>query len=145
MHYINWLKTVNRHSLSSCYCVNFTSVLTMNAYATLIKSYALHLKPLIPKVAKSLCYGCEVDHPSQIQHDVCLMMETEERVRFCLREAADLVDDRKVMAAFQVMMNFSRALRHPAEVYVEEWRRQLWEEEAWCDRITAEIVALMDA
>lgn len=52
--------------------------------------YAYHMEHLIHKlsclmvqkmeeVVPTLCYGCLIDHPSQVQHDLCLMAEKEEQ------------------------------------------------------------------
>lgn len=35
------------------------------------------------------CYGCQVNHPSQIHHDVCLMMGLEEQVNVCFSDALE--------------------------------------------------------
>ena len=42
-------------------------------------SYAVHLRPLILKLVTERCHGCRIGHPSQIQHDVCVMMDEEEK------------------------------------------------------------------
>ena len=43
------------------------------------------------KVAKALCFWCLVGHLSQLHHDVFLMMGEEEKVRYCLLEAVELL------------------------------------------------------
>lgn len=39
-----------------------------------------------------LCYGCSVDHPSQLQHDWCVMASDEERVDMFLDDAIKNLD-----------------------------------------------------
>ena len=51
----------------------------------LLVCYAEELKKIIiEQIVKELCYRCSVDYPSQIHHDVCIMMETKEQIRLCL-------------------------------------------------------------
>ena len=45
------------------------TVIMVQAQFALLKSYAVHLKHLIPKVTMTLCFRCGVDHPSQMHHD----------------------------------------------------------------------------
>ena len=60
-------------------------------YVSLVRAYASNLKPYMDTAIESLCYGCAVDHPSQIQHDVCVMMEKEQRTQHCIVLAAELL------------------------------------------------------
>ena len=50
------------------------------------------LEEMVRTISTEKCYGCKVDHPSQIQHDVCLMMDYKEKVELCLPEAIERVD-----------------------------------------------------
>lgn len=54
--------------------------------------YSCLLQEMVVKIAAEKCHGCQVDHPSQMQHDVCIMMDTEEKVTLCLSEAIERVD-----------------------------------------------------
>lgn len=45
------------------------------------------LQCIITDLAKSHCYGCSVDHPSQIQHDICIMSTTDEWTDMFLEKA----------------------------------------------------------
>ena len=76
-------------------------IIMAEAQLSLLQTYAIQLKPLIPKVAKTLCFGCQVDHPSQAYHSVCLMMGEKEKVRYCLPEAVELLDQRKMWKLFR--------------------------------------------
>jgi hypothetical protein len=112
----------------------------MDAVATLRKAYALHLKPLIPEVAKELCYGCQVDHGSQKQHAVCTMMDYEERVAHCLLTAVARLDEMKILNLFARMM----ALKEPPYYMLEDtWRQHLWDSKIWREEVVAEIVQLV--
>ena len=49
------------------------------------------LKQAVVQVVFQKCYGCQVDHPSQIQHDVCIMMDIDEQIHYCLADALPYV------------------------------------------------------
>ena len=80
-------------------------------------AYAECLRPLIARVATSLCYGCRVDHPSQRQHDVCLMMETRDRVDLCFEDAMDILDRNQAIGTW--FGHLSKLSRRPT--YHEVW------------------------
>ena len=49
--------------------------------ADLLKwSYAIRLRVVMSSVTKKCCNGCHYDHPSQLEHDVCVLMPLEEQV-----------------------------------------------------------------
>ena len=56
-------------------------------------SYALHLKSIMSTVVKKYCNGCYNDHPSQTEHDVCMMLTFEEQVNKWFDEALEMVDE----------------------------------------------------
>ena len=64
-------------------------------YVQLVKTYAQNIEPLIEEVIHSLCHGCYDNHPSQKQHNVCLMMEDEERIAVCLDRYSKMIDEKK--------------------------------------------------
>ena len=62
--------------------------------ADLLKwSYALKLRPVMSLVAKKYCNGCHYDLPSQLEHDVCILMSFEEQVNKWFEEALQIVDE----------------------------------------------------
>ena len=48
--------------------------------------YLDELEIKVNQLCNAACYGCEVDHPSQVQHQ-CLMMSDEEKVDWYFEEA----------------------------------------------------------
>lgn len=67
---------------------------TLKEYA--LQAYAQELVICIREVAESKCFGCSMDHPSQVQHDVCIMMPWEERIEECFDEALDLLRNKRI-------------------------------------------------
>ena len=105
-------------------------------------SYAIHLKPVIPSVARTLCYGCQVDHPSQKQHDVCLMMTGEERTLHCLKQALLQIEEIKVLRLFRRFASLEKHLLSFAYIFEVGWRTKLWHDEGWCDLVCQKILSL---
>ena len=46
-----------------------------DADAVMRELYVRRVAKLIARLSTSACYGCIVDHPSQRQHDVCLLQK----------------------------------------------------------------------
>ena len=63
----------------------------------LVSCFAKHLAEKITELVKKECYGCQNDHPSQIQHDKCLMMSQEEKLDEYLDEAWSLISEEAVL------------------------------------------------
>lgn len=51
------------------------------------ESYAEVMHPMIMTMIKERCFGCQVDHPSQVQHDICTMTEYEDQIDMFFQEA----------------------------------------------------------
>lgn len=47
---------------------------------TFIKDIVRDVVQKMNSLVPELCYGCQTDHPSQREHDVCLMATEEERM-----------------------------------------------------------------
>ena len=63
----------------------------------LVSCFAQHLEDKMKDMIKNDCYGCQVDHPSQIQHDKCMMMSQEEKLDEYLNEAWSLISEEDVL------------------------------------------------
>ena len=105
-------------------------------------SYAIHLKPVIPSVACMLCYGCQVDHPSQKQHNVCLIMTEEERTLHCLKQALLQINENKVLRLFRRFASLEKHLLSFDYIFEVGWRIELWDDEAWCNLVCQKILSL---
>jgi hypothetical protein len=63
----------------------------------LVTCFAKHLENTMRDMIKKDCYGCQIDHPSQIQHDKCMMMSQEEKLDNYLNEAWSLISEEAVL------------------------------------------------
>ena len=109
---------------------------------TLMKVYALHIHKLMPSVIKKKCFGCEMGRDSQLDHDICQMMDVDERVKYCLQDAVKLVDERQVTMSLRRMLSMKKFLCHPGYIFTTAWRSQLWDDEEWCHGVVAELMKL---
>ena len=90
--------------------------------------FAKHLLKVLPEIVEEKCFGCQVDHLSQIQHDVCLMMTKAEKVEVCLDTALDRLNYIEIYEEFLALFPDIRPEAHTFEPYDnEEWRNDLKE------------------
>ena len=81
----------------------------MEIQLQLVKATARRVKRLLDRAMQKECYGCEVSHPSQIQHQCVMIEDPEERIRFCLDRALRMVNWKKV----QTDLSRQRTLQCP--------------------------------
>ena len=103
--------------------------------ADLLKwSYALHLRLLMSMIAKKYCNGCHYAHPSQLEHDVCVMMPFEEQVDNWFEEALQTVDEDAVighwfgtLGQIHPTVRYHEVSKYLDPVYqLEEWMNLEW-------------------
>ena len=63
---------------------------------TLTFSYAKRIQDRLPVVAREHCYGCEINHPSQIQH-TCLMCTDLEHLELYFDDAYERISMAEVL------------------------------------------------
>ena len=114
-------------------------------HVQLVKAYATHLEEHMDAVIPKVCFGCTVNHPSQTHHDVCLMMEEEERIKYCLKHCLDLVDEKAVMSDFSASLQFDRLLECPAIFFNRSFRRTLWDHSEWVENVVGQIIAIRES
>ena len=114
--------------------------------ADLLKwSYALCLRSHMSTVIQKYCHGCQYDHPSQIEHDVCLMMPFEEQVHRWFDEALDTVDEDIIIGSWFG----SLGIIHPSVRYHEvskylntDYRLIEWRDNAWKEEVKEKLISL---
>ena len=114
----------------------------METYTQLVHAYALHLVDMIPTVTRELCYGCEFNRPSQLDHDVCLMMEENERILHCLPHALKELDVSKVLRTFANQLDIGLLLRCPERIFKTWFQLYLHENEYFREDVMKRIVHL---
>ena len=83
----------------------------------LYNAYAKAVEKSLLDIVREECHGCQIDHPSQKQHDVCLFMTHDQQVD-CFREDVlkriddvEVVEDRiKEVERLQMCMILSRTV-----------------------------------
>ena len=91
----------------------------------LIRATARQVKHWLASAMTQECNGCFHDHPSQVQHE-CVMLEDEDRIRFCLNKALDLVDWKKVSDDWWQHLSFVQTMGCPRRFEDLNWLRELW-------------------
>ena len=109
-------------------------------YVQLVRAYVHHMEGVLDMAISHLCLGCSCERPSQIQHDVCVMMEEEERVRHCFWKCLELVSEEAIMQTFTARLDISAILRCPGTFYTKKFRRCLWSREDWIKDVCREIL-----
>ena len=55
------------------------------------------LQCLIMEEVVTHCHGCQIDHPSQKQHDICLFMDSNDHTELFLYDAMDKMNPYNIM------------------------------------------------
>ena len=66
----------------------------------------------------------------------------EEKVRYWLPEAVELLDQQKVLNLFRRYVSFDKCLHHMGYIFEDAWTGHLWEDEQWCDAVVKTIIRL---
>lgn len=112
---------------------------------TLKLAYAQELRNVIfPTVVREICSGCDIydmngtlyDHPSQRNHDVCVMMEVTEQLEVCFEEAVKRINEDVVNANwFKLMVPLEPSaqefLRFASTYPPESWVSSTWMKSSW--------------
>lgn len=93
----------------------------------------------IRKLSSEACYGCEVDHPSQRQHNWCLMATDGERIDKFLEGVFLTMDHDKVFQNFEKeLSNLHEGLAIPtfcAKLLYEDVCERLWENYDYLEKL----------
>ena len=85
------------------------------------------------------CYGCMVNHPSQMQHH-CLFLSGEVRIRYCLDRALLLADWESVKEEFWSHITLDPSYC-PTSFHDMEWFQILWSDEDWWEQLLLSLLA----
>ena len=86
--------------LQQMFGVHIEQTLVMEG--NMIRFYASAIADLIPRIAEENCFGCQNNHPSQTQHDKCMLSDATELVLLFTDEARKRVDISKLMNSFEL-------------------------------------------
>lgn len=105
-------------------------------------SYAGFMVLLLQRLIPEKCYGCQVNHPSQVQHNVCLMMEPEEQVDTYFQDVLSILDEEAVLDYWHHLLLFEL---EPAHFHLEYmkftyWRETVWKNEEWEQDMKARVL-----
>ena len=103
------------------------------AMEQLNRIYAKELDVCVAQAVTKLCHGCIVDHPSQHQHDVCLMMGREQQVDWVFEEALSMVDEDRIQSFLESLWGKSSHLKDPDTLKFILLHRECREIMKYCD------------
>ena len=94
---------------------------------------------MLSEAVKQICFGCShLDKygdacPSQRDHDVCCMMEAEERVEYCFDNALELVDHDTVLKTWENSVGMAH--RSWPDILDSTYRRAWIEDDFWRQQV----------
>ena len=80
------------------------------------KSFAEHLLTEISLICNEMCYGCQTGHPSQTEHDICLMVPFKDQVETNLVKAVEKVNENEVFSSWLNKVNSVFPEKPPASL-----------------------------
>ena len=98
-------------------------IMLMDSYFDFLYARALY-NCLAPTV-KQNCYGCEVDHPSQLQH-YCLMYDVEEHIYMYFDDMMAAVDEDNILLSWSEIVDTldvppELLAMHKLKIYDKDW------------------------
>ena len=105
-----------------------------DADAVMRELYVRRVAILIARLSTSACYGCIVDHPSQRQHDVCLLQK-ETLVDRLFEEAVSSIQESDIVTDWRNILKLVIVdLPEESERYaVLPWLFADWTSSSWID------------
>ena len=97
----------------------------------MVKIVAKEVDRVLDTAMTQLCNGCQIDHPSQHQHDCIMIEDRESRVFYGLRQALKMLNWNEVKQDFFHRVSMSQLLRCGSCFDDVNWWRNLWKEATW--------------
>ena len=101
-----------------------------------IRVFAVEIYFLMPDIIKKTCNGCRINHPSQIEHDVCLMMTREEMVELCFKEALREIDINRSISLLKRLI----PINVESYIFTEQWKQDILRNHLWQEKIKEKVV-----
>ena len=111
----------------------------MEAQLQLVQATARLVRRVLHAAMAVECYGCMVNHPSQMQHH-CLFLSGEARIRYCLDRALLLADWESVKEEFWSRITLDPS-NCPTCFHDVEWFQNLWSDEDWWEQLLSALLA----
>ena len=136
---ISLRKKAEKHSASTC-----VSTRKNDIHNSFEKYMLEELRILIAEEVISQCHGCQIDHPSQKQHELCLFKTRREHTEMFIEKVMMELDLYKIMEKWYPEL---RRMNLSGCDYVEAYK--LWQDikynvltefteswlESWCDKV----------
>ena len=106
-----------------------------------IRVFAVEIYFLMPDIIKKTCNGCRINHPSQLEHDVCLMLSREEMVEHCCREALREIDINRSISLLKRLI----PINVESYIFTEQWNRDIIQNPLWQEKIKEKVGQLQES
>ena len=110
--------------------------------------YARALLNVFASSLMKMCYGCVVDHPSQIHHE-CLMLSEEEKVQLCFDDMLQNVDEDAILEIWNQNVNDLQGISpevlsaYKLRTFSDEWRTNEMKTLSWREYMQHTVVRLI--
>ena len=136
---ISLKKKAEKHSASTC-----VSTRKNDIHNSFEKYMIEELRILIAEEVINQCHGCQIDHPSQKQHDLCLFKTRQEHTEMFTEKVMMELNPYKIMEKWYPEL---RRMNLNGSDYVEAYK--LWQDikhnvltefteswlQSWCDKV----------
>lgn len=92
----------------------------------LITAYSKVCIDKLPDVVVTKCNGCIIDHPSQVQHDVCILMTEQERLDTCWPDLIAEIDHESVITEWLLNLPEDTDYEEIADFFNEDYLLKVW-------------------
>lgn len=106
----------------------------------LIKATARQVDKHLEKAIKKLCPGCYDRHSTLNQHDCAMIEDPEDRIRYGLNKALEMVDWRRVSDDWWSHLSVIHILRCPRQHDDLKWLSNLWNEHDMKEKLIAALM-----
>ena len=120
-----------------------SNVIFMDSYFDFIYAKAMH--ECLPTIIRENCYGCEVDHPSQLQHH-CLMYDREESIYMYFEELLSAVNEDDILLSWSEIVDTldispELVVLHKLKIYDKDWLATM-KSEQWKTKIRKMVLSI---
>ena len=110
--------------------------------------YARALLNVFASSLMKMCYGCVVDHPSQIHHE-CLILSEEETVQLCFDDMLKNVDEDAILQIWNQNVNNLQDISpevlsdYKLRIFSNEWRANDMKTLSWRENMQRTVIRLI--
>ena len=106
------------------------------AYIVLFKLYAREISKLYQETLYQECPGCQINHPSQSNHPLCLQEDLNLKLDCILTKISDKIDEDKITKLLKQKLRYSKKHEN-CKIFNIDWRKRQWHKSNFRDTLIA--------